>query len=869
MQRRADRAKTPVLLHHADDRAAALKHAQPLLGWLVVDGETALPWSVFQKLVTPALVRPHNRGGKVFADYPHAEVLERSWQALAKVMDFKSSDIFAEAVRAVTKVEDPTPFILGATETWAVEGNILNDDAASPKSRWVPHLQVGMVFRETADGPPNVSAAELLYYQGPYFLEVYRAADKPWLSAAKIIGKALEIDDDPEVCDGPMLADIVATGMADTAWSSLFAIHTEGWDAGPDANLKGGGRMANLLQRFKYAAARESNPEKAGAFLVSLLPAALTKQGLVPLLSIVCKGADRGSDIREAITDLAGYLHLDAKGIAAIGERLIFMVESKLKPLILDISKPSFAGADLAERLEILKSRIEDTKLGVAISDRLDSGSKGDAAGPSGSDLLKAMTTIDAIAQLQRLAEHKASESYSFKARVEMAHSGRPTPEMRAAAMLEAGKLSGAAKAKALADIKAADQSRPLAPLWQLMHGTIKGIMGFPELLDLYDVSKFEMSAVLGTVVARAFSASGSSVPAPLRHLQCPMLESQLRPKGGWKGADVINDADGAQLCHIKQVHISALVRVPGHMVYSDLHQVLRIQRIMAALLAFFGVRPDGERSWRYCTAQCTLAFQWIPLEDMGRQRKIGFAMRTLFTEGLEALGIEIDKVRYSTKCDAEPPLDFLPAGRAGRMEQFTDTLAVMLNDMERDRSEDDSSKPRFISVPRTTTSPVGEHFDGFLNNVRPMHSLRSTPTSPGPLGADGLPDAKRVRFDPLTPPASAMLGTAPTSPVQQFKGTLEVVKLKLLSGKEVQVSVDANGIKAWYKTTNPGHNACLPFLLAVGKESKLDEVESCGKFGVGHNNAMNHCHIAGKEWYAARPGLCHASDADRKILGF
>ena len=98
MQRRADRAKTPVLLHHADDRAAALKHAQPLLGWLVVDGETALPWSVFQKLVTPALVRPHNRGGKVFADYPHAEVLERSWQALAKVMDFKSSDIFAEAV---------------------------------------------------------------------------------------------------------------------------------------------------------------------------------------------------------------------------------------------------------------------------------------------------------------------------------------------------------------------------------------------------------------------------------------------------------------------------------------------------------------------------------------------------------------------------------------------------------------------------------------------------------------------------------------------------------------------------------------------------------------------------------------------------
>ena len=65
-----------------------------------------------------------------------------------------------------------------------------------------------MVFRSTADGPPHVAAAELLHYQGPYFLDLYRAADKPWLSAAKIIGKALEIDDDPDVCDGPMLGKL-------------------------------------------------------------------------------------------------------------------------------------------------------------------------------------------------------------------------------------------------------------------------------------------------------------------------------------------------------------------------------------------------------------------------------------------------------------------------------------------------------------------------------------------------------------------------------------------------------------------------------------------------------------------------------------
>ena len=42
------------------------------------------------------------------------------------------------------------------------------------------------------------------------------------------------------------------------------------------------------------------------------------------------------------------------------------------------------------------------------------------------------------------------------------------------------------------------------------MYGSLKTITGFPELFDLYDVSKGEMARVDGTVVARAFSASGS-----------------------------------------------------------------------------------------------------------------------------------------------------------------------------------------------------------------------------------------------------------------------------------------------------------------------------------------------------------------------
>jgi hypothetical protein len=57
-------------------RAAALKTAQPLLGWLIVDGETALSWSVFQKLVTLSLVRPHGRGARSLQTIPMRRCLK-------------------------------------------------------------------------------------------------------------------------------------------------------------------------------------------------------------------------------------------------------------------------------------------------------------------------------------------------------------------------------------------------------------------------------------------------------------------------------------------------------------------------------------------------------------------------------------------------------------------------------------------------------------------------------------------------------------------------------------------------------------------------------------------------------------------------
>ena len=102
----------PILLDHPDDRAAALKKAQPLLGWLIVEGHVALPWSVFQRLVTPALVRPHSREAGAFSSFPHAEVYQRAWHALVGRMDLEAEDIFAEAVATISKVDDQTPFTM-------------------------------------------------------------------------------------------------------------------------------------------------------------------------------------------------------------------------------------------------------------------------------------------------------------------------------------------------------------------------------------------------------------------------------------------------------------------------------------------------------------------------------------------------------------------------------------------------------------------------------------------------------------------------------------------------------------------------------------------------------------------------------------
>ena len=87
-------------------------------------------------------------------------------------MDLEAEDIFAEAVAAISKVDDQKSFTMAP-------GKMGGGRYHCERRRYKPQGKVGMLFRSTAEGPPNLSAGDLYYYLGPYFLTAYSVAGKP------------------------------------------------------------------------------------------------------------------------------------------------------------------------------------------------------------------------------------------------------------------------------------------------------------------------------------------------------------------------------------------------------------------------------------------------------------------------------------------------------------------------------------------------------------------------------------------------------------------------------------------------------------------------------------------------------------------
>ena len=102
------------------------------------------------------------------------------------------------------------------------------------------------------------------------------------------------------------------------------------------------------------------------------------------------------------------------------------------------------------------------------------------------------------------------------------------------------------------------------------------------------------MPDVLARLCARAFSADSLSVPPALRFARAVKLSSTLKGKSWDTDLDLINDGDACMLSFLEGGTGTETQRIPTAHLYTDISQLLRVRRIGANVLAFFGVRDSS-----------------------------------------------------------------------------------------------------------------------------------------------------------------------------------------------------------------------------------------------------------------------------------
>ena len=333
--------------------------------------------------------------------------------------------------------------------------------------------------------------------------------------------------------------------------------------------------------------------------------------------------------------------------------------------------------------------------------------------------LISQLTKPDAVDQLQFLAEYRISSEYDPTSLLEMAHSGRWTPEVRAAKVKAVAALDPRARATAEAAIAANDERAPVPALQQLAWGYVKALEGYPELQDVYDLGQTNMPDVLARLCARAFSADGASVPPALRFARAVKLASTLKGKSWDTDLDLINDGDACMLSFLEGGTGTETQRIPTAHLYTDISQLLRVRRIGANVLAFFGVRDSSTGSWRQLVSTCEHAFMGVPSSDVVKRNRLGKAMQRFVTRSLGDIGKRIDLVRFSAKHDAVGPRSLLPTTRGGPADEFAEAVLRIADDQKRKRSEvaDDKDTMTLVCLPSehkavsnaiSSTAPLG-----------------------------------------------------------------------------------------------------------------------------------------------------------------
>ena len=578
----------------------------------------------------------------------------------------------------------------------------------------------------------------------------------------------------------------------------------------------------------------------------------MSHKDTLPSLSSTFMGVSDGPTIVSGVIDIASALAMTNPSY--VGARQLMEIERLLSPLQAMLALPSFTALPPVERLAAVLEKISNTKLSAnAPVSSIGSGTDGtdtSSSTSSGKLLVAQLTTPAALFQLDRLRTYRSSADFDPTTYLELAMSGRMTPEMRAEANAAAAAIQDpAARRSALAAIAEDDERRPLSPLLQLAWGHVKALEGYPECQDVYDIGLNNMPSLFARACARAFSPDGNSVPLPLKFAKCDKLAATFRSKA-WDTIDFCSDGDAVMLAYIEGGDGSEVERVPATQLYADISQVRRVLRIATNCLALLGIANGPTRSFRQAVAICEHAHMIVPASDVSKRARLGKAMQRLIQRALSECGKRIDLVRYSTKADATGPRHLFPEGKGGALEEFSEVLARVLDDQKRRRADAGEAATPIKKV------RLPEECPGAPSLQRTRTDERTTHTPSPPVVKFDLDKMKQQ-------PSAVTKGDAP-KPAQPagVKG-FSPLKLVTKPGQgepEFTIHVNKAGALKWL-AEHGNAKPCLGFLFGHASQ-RARRGQSCGQQQAsGHTQEAKGPHLIPTGWVEAAPSFVLQAD--------
>ena len=850
------RGKHYVLFDQPSDQGRRLKDTQPTLGWVPdIDGHPALPYSMAVRLLLPIVAEGEDPDEAFFGSFVTDQLLDRVWSAVVNHIDMGADNIFKEVMDASEQIEDKSVLLTVAGDWQPIQGDVEGDGYA----RWLDCMTRGDVMAPVAGAwATGLAAAEIVYYAGPYMLEEHRKEGSHFELAIHHLGKMFQSDEEEGLCDGAQLASDIAEGMAETVWPDLLMQATTGPDAVADVNQRSGVRINDLRHRQAYHKTRLASGSGSAEILARKLTAVMKHKVTLPCLSKIFGDMLNGNNILDGLADLAEALHMTVSK-PRIDDRVVLSIERNLQPIKTYIDAPAFAAMAPSDRVLTVVEKVEATKLSAKpCALPASSAAEGrDGTTPSSARLLVGqLTKPSAISLLQELSEYRASAEFDPTTYLEWAHTGKWPAEIRAAKVTAAMKLAAGTSARrdALAAITANDERVPVYALMQLAWGHVKALDGYPELQDIHDLGQTNMPDVAARLCARAFSADGQTVPPALRFARAPKLAAALRGRTWETDLDLCSDGDACMLSYLEGGDGTDVDRIHSDRLYTDVSQLLRIRRIGANVLAFFGIKDAPAQSWRQLVSSCEHAFQSVPASDAVKRKRLGKAQQRFVQRALGDIGRRIDMVRYTAKHDAVGPRDLLPASKGGAADEFAEAVARIQDDQRRKRSAAADDETALISV-RLPAEAQSLALAAAIEPPPKRQQPQQQQPPPQQQQQQQQQQQRAVSFDVQRSGEQGGSGSA----AGKYTPIALAAAFSMKSTDDLTLRVDAKGATRWL-TDHGVKNPCLGFLFGHACP-KARQVKSCKSTAPGHGAEATGPHSIVDGWKAAAAGFVHPQD--------